>query len=121
MSIPDLSHLQLAVLHALGSKEISGRELRERLKKENIHRSGPGFYQIMSRLEDGDFVKGRYKDVNLDGQIVKERRYQLTGQGSKALTAAGNFYAPILKRLLDPRTNILAMIIILFNPLIYNV
>lgn len=98
MSVPELSHLQIAVLDALGAKELSGRELREALKQSKISKSGPAFYQIMSRLEDAKFVAGRYDEKVIEGQRIKERRYQLTGEGSKALRNAVNFYTPITLR-----------------------
>lgn len=98
MSVPELSHLQIAVLDALGAKELSGRELREALKQRKISKSGPAFYQIMGRLEDAKFVAGRYDEKVIEGQRIKERRYLLTGEGSKALRNAVNFYTPITAR-----------------------
>ena len=98
MSLPELSHLQIAILDSLGPKELSGRELREALKKNKISKSGPAFYQLMARLEDAKFVKGFYEEKIVEGQRIKERRYQMTGEGAKALTSAANFYSPILKR-----------------------
>ena len=98
MSTPELSHLQIAVLDALGAKELSGRELREALKKSKIVKSGPAFYQLMSRLEDAKYVKGRYEEKLVEGQRIKERHYTLTGEGEKALRGAMRFYSPIVTR-----------------------
>lgn len=98
MSLPELSHLQIAILDALGPREISGRELREALKKNKISKSGPAFYQLMARLEEAKFVKGSYEEKIVEGQRIKERRYQMTGEGAKALSNAANFYSSILRR-----------------------
>ncbi len=98
MSLPELSHLQIAVLDALGATELSGRELREALKQAKISKSGPAFYQLMSRLEDAKFVRGRYDEKVVHGQRIKERRYILTGEGAKALREAASFYTPIAAR-----------------------
>lgn len=98
MSVPELSHLQIAVLDALGPKELSGRELRDALKAATIAKSGPAFYQIMARLEDAKFVKGWYDEKVIEGQRIRERRYSLTGEGEKALRNAMNFYTPIFAR-----------------------
>jgi DNA-binding PadR family transcriptional regulator len=98
MSVPELSHLQIAVLDALGAKELSGRELREALKQAGVSKNGPAFYQLMSRLEDAKFVDGHYDEKVIEGQRIKERRYILTGEGEKALRSAANFYIPIAAR-----------------------
>jgi DNA-binding PadR family transcriptional regulator len=98
MSVPELSHLQIAVLNALGPKELSGRELREALKTAKISKSGPAFYQIMARLEDAKFVNGRYEEKVVEGQRIRERRYNLTGEGANALRNAVSFYTPIFAR-----------------------
>ncbi|MGC4017501.1 MAG: helix-turn-helix transcriptional regulator [Luteolibacter sp.] len=95
MSIPELTHLQIAVLDALGPREKSGRELREALKSLNVNKSGPAFYQMMARLEDSKFVTGKYDEKIIDGQRIKERRYTLTGEGAKAMREARQFYTPI--------------------------
>lgn len=98
MSVPELSHLQIAVLDALGAKELSGRELREALKQAGVSKNGPAFYQLMSRLEDAKFVDGHYDEKVIEGQRIKERRYILTGEGEKSLRGAMNFYIPIASR-----------------------
>ena len=93
MSLPTLSHLQAAVLDSLGAKEVSGRELRELLKSKKIKKSGPAFYQLMSRLEDSKFVEGYYEEKVVEGQRIRERRYRLLGEGEKALRKSRNFYS----------------------------
>jgi len=93
MSLPPLSHLQYAVLDILGHRELSGREVREALKSRKISKSGPAFYQLMSRMEDSKFIDGRYEEKIIQGQRIKERRYFMKGEGAKALAATVGFYA----------------------------
>jgi DNA-binding PadR family transcriptional regulator len=95
MSLPQLSHLQAAVLDALGPRELSGRELREALKQRKIKKDGPAFYQLMSRLEEAKLVEGYYDEKIVEGQRIKERRYILKGEGAKALRDTTSFYSNI--------------------------
>ncbi len=69
------NHLQFAVLDALGVPERTGRELRKALADRRVRKSGPAFYQLMSRREDVKFVRGRYTQKIVDGRIIKQRRY----------------------------------------------
>ena len=87
MGLPDLTHLQFAIVDVLGPREKSGRELRQGLRERGIRKSGPAFYQLMARLEEAGVVKGRY-----DQKIVKERRYKITGSGVRARERALDFY-----------------------------
>lgn len=93
MSLPLLTHLQFLVLRYLMSgDESSGRYLRERLAERGVSKSGPAFYQLMARLEDGGFVEGWYDQKVVDGQLFKERRYRITGDGVEAMQAVCEFY-----------------------------
>jgi DNA-binding PadR family transcriptional regulator len=93
MSLPKLSHLQSLIVESIGSQKISGRELRLKLAKEHRERkTGPAFYQMMSRLEDGGLVEGEYTQKIVDGQIIKERLYRVTASGEKALRSTLKFY-----------------------------
>jgi len=93
MKLPTLTHLQFAVLEEIGAAKMSGRELRERLKKNRkIHKSGPAFYQLMSRLEEAEFVEGWYDQKIIEGQIIKQRHYRLLGDGIRALNETRKFY-----------------------------
>jgi len=93
MSLPELPPLQFAVLSILGSAKKSGREIRDELWKMKIRKSGPSFYQLMARLEDAKYVKGWYEQKIIDGQIIKERRYELLGLGSRAMNQTRDFYS----------------------------
>lgn len=93
MKIPILTHLQFALLDALGARDKSGRELRGKLKADHgISKTGPAFYQLMARLEEAKFVDGWYEQKEIDGVKVKERCYRLRGEGATALNDAREFY-----------------------------
>ena len=103
MSMPNLSHLQFAMLDVMGPREISGRDLRSALKSEKgVSKSGPAFYQLMARLEDANFVNGRYEEKVVEGQRIKERRYLLTADGESARRQAILFYTSNLTPDLRP-------------------
>jgi DNA-binding PadR family transcriptional regulator len=90
--LPELSHLQFAVLDVLGTTQKSGKELRRGLGDLGIKKSGPAFYQMMARLEEAKFVEGWYTQDIIDGQIIKERQYKMTGNGIYALNQTKKFY-----------------------------
>jgi DNA-binding PadR family transcriptional regulator len=92
MPLPDLTHLQFLVLCILLDGEMAGRALRERLAEEGVVKTGPAFYQLMARLEEARFVRGWYDQKVIDGQVIKERRYQATEQGVAACERAREFY-----------------------------
>jgi DNA-binding PadR family transcriptional regulator len=91
-NVPELSHLQFAVLGAIGVSQMRGKELRKALAAEGIKKGGPAFYQLMDRLETAKFVDGWYEQKVIDGQIIKERWYRVTTSGRAAVSKAFNFY-----------------------------
>jgi DNA-binding PadR family transcriptional regulator len=91
-NLPPLSHLQFAVLDVLGTNTMAGKHLRENLAANGIKKSGPSFYQLMARLEEAKLVEGRIDQKIVDSQIIKERFYKVTGEGSRALQAQARFY-----------------------------
>jgi DNA-binding PadR family transcriptional regulator len=93
MNLPEITHLQFQILGILMGSERSGLHVRDQLKRQGIRKSGPSFYQMMARLEDAEFVTGRYQQKEIDGQVIKERWYKITGAGSKAWRATSAFYA----------------------------
>ncbi len=92
MSLPEITHLQFLVLGLLLEGSQFGRDVRERLAEFGVKKSGPGFYQMMSRLEDGGFVTGAYEQQIIDGQRINQRRYEVTSQGQQAWRTSRNFY-----------------------------
>src|SRR5258708_6269369 len=91
-NLPELSHLQFAVLEVLGAAQMSGKDLRTGLRELGIAKSGPAFYQMMARLEEAKLVEGWYSQQIIDGQIIKERQYKITGNGIRALNQTKQFY-----------------------------
>jgi hypothetical protein len=91
-NLPPLSHLQFAVLQVVGASQMSGRDLRAGLRELGINKSGPAFYQLMARLEESKQVEGWYIQEIVDGQIIKERQYKITGSGVSALNRTKSFY-----------------------------
>jgi hypothetical protein len=100
MPVPEISHLQLLLLSALIDGEQTGRVLRDLLAKEKHKKSAPAFYQLMARMEDAKLVKGRYEQKIVEGQIIKERVYSITGSGVSAYDQAIEFYRAIDRRLI---------------------
>jgi len=90
--VPSLTHLQFLVLSRLRVGPSTGRELRQRLEEYSVKKSGPAFYQLMSRMEDAGVVKGWYQQQIVDSQIIRERHYQITGQGQSAWDTSSDFY-----------------------------
>lgn len=75
---------------------MTGRELRKLLAAKGAKKSGPAFYQLMSRLEESGFVEGDYSQKIVEGQIIKERWYRITGEGCKARANSMQFYGGLL-------------------------
>ncbi|MCH7701640.1 MAG: helix-turn-helix transcriptional regulator, partial [Planctomycetes bacterium] len=92
MPVPSLTHLQFAVLDALGAKERPGREVRERLAEMGVAKSGPAFYRLMARLEEAGFLTGEYHQKTVLGQHLRERRYRITAHGVAAANETALFY-----------------------------
>ena len=90
--LPEVTHLQFLVLGILRSGSRTGHVVRKTLARHGIRRSGPAFYQMMSRLEDAGLVAGEYDQKIVDAQIIKERRYTLTAIGESAWSATRAFY-----------------------------
>ncbi len=93
--LPDLTHLQFLIMTSLLDGEQSGRALRKAIAKHGAPKSGPAFYQLMARLEDAKFVAGRYQQKTVEGQMIKERFYKITGGGILAVDATRRFYAEV--------------------------
>lgn len=92
MKFPEMTHLQFFVLGTLLEGELSGREVRDRMAGNGVRKTGPAFYQMMARLEDAGLVEGRYDPKVVDGQPIKERRYNITGHGIKSWEDVRDFY-----------------------------
>ncbi len=93
-----LTHLQFLVLGILLSGEQSGRTIRQVIADYGLHRSGPAFYQLMSRMERDGMVEGWYEQVQAHDQAVTERRYRATAAGSKLWTRSRAFYESVSQK-----------------------
>lgn len=91
-NLPPVTHLQFRVLEIVGAGEVSGKDLRQALSGKGIRKTGPAFYQMMSRLEESKMVQGWYDQKIIDGQIIKERRYKMLGNGREAVRSVAQFY-----------------------------
>ncbi len=92
IGVPRLSHLQFLVVGTLRHRTVPGRQVRATLKTFGVRKSGPAFYQLMSRLEDAGLVEGSYHQEIVRSQIIRERHYTLTAEGSRAWEGSRNFY-----------------------------
>ena len=93
---PRLSHLQFLVLGTLLQGPRPGREIREELRRFGIKRSGPGFYQLMARLEESELVDGSYRQKVVAGQIIRERSYRLRASGRAAWNQCRKFSESVI-------------------------
>ena len=92
--LPELTSLQFLVIDIIGAHKMRGVEIREQLKGEHkINKTGPAFYQLMARLEESKFVEGWYEQEVIDGQIIKQRCYRVTGLGERARRDTLQFYS----------------------------
>jgi hypothetical protein len=94
-SLPALTHLHYLVLGVLRSDQQPGRVLRQALATYGVRRSAPAFYQLMARLEASKLVEGWYDQIVTGDQMVTERRYRITAEGSKAWSRARAFYTEV--------------------------
>ena len=90
--IPPITHLQFLVLGCLADGEQPGRVIRETIAAFGVRRSGPAFYQMMSRLERDRLVDGWYEQVTVGDQAVTERRYRIRPAGSRLWRETAEFY-----------------------------
>lgn len=93
---PKLSNLQFLVLGTLLQGSRPGHEIREELQRFGVKRSGPGFYQLMSRLEEAEFVDGNYQQEIVAGQIIRKRSYTLRAEGRAAWNQCRKFSESVI-------------------------
>lgn len=97
-SLPVATHLQYLVLTLImaemSEQAIPGRVIRKSLKARDIEQSGPGFYQMMKRLEQAGWVEGEYTEKKVDGYTIQERHYTITNRGYWEVTESYEFYCP---------------------------
>ena len=92
IALPGLTSLQFLVISEIGKEVRSGQFLRERLKKQGIKNSLPAFYQLMARLEELNFVQGRYETGETDGYTIREKYYKILNDGIVAFRETRDFF-----------------------------
>ena len=95
--VPRLTHLQFLVTGILRAQPLPGRTVRSQLRARGVRRTGPGFYQLMARLEDIGLVEGMYHQEVVEGQIIRERHYRLTAEGLRSWEASRAFYVSAIR------------------------
>ena len=90
--LPQITHLQFLVLGRLLNDEQPGRVIRDAIAEFGVRRSGPAFYQMMSRLERAKLVEGWYEQVVVGDQAVTERRYRIRPAGARVWRETSEFY-----------------------------
>ena len=98
MTVPKLTHLQFLILGMLLGGTRSGKSIRAELDEGGSPKSGPSFYQIMARLEDEGFVGGWYDQKVVEGQIIRERHYEVTALGRATWQGTRDFYQATIGR-----------------------
>jgi len=93
--LPPITHLQFLVLGILRAEEQPGRIIRDAIASYGVRQSAPAFYQMMARLEREDAVDGRYEQIAVAGQMVKERRYKIKTAGLKLWSETRDFYQTV--------------------------
>ncbi len=101
MALPRLSNLQFVVLGALRAGPLSGRVIRARLAEFGARKTGPGFYQLMSRLEEAGHIRGWYSQEIVSGQIIRERNYELLASGVSTWNRNREFHLKVIDRFGD--------------------
>ena len=94
MSDSNLSNHQFAILSIIRASEVRGKEIRDHLKKlkiSKISKSGPAFYQLMSRMEEAGLVSSKFDQRIIDGQIIKEKKYKIKAKGARSLESTIDF------------------------------
>src|SRR4029450_1635795 len=70
VQLPELSHLQIAVLGFLGAEAQRGAGIRSHLGSLSVHQTGPAFYQMMARLEEAGLAEGWERRKGVGGRGV---------------------------------------------------
>ena len=93
--LPNATHLQFLILTVLLNDKSTGRKIRGELAKQGQKKTLAAFYQLMSRMEEAGWVKGWYETKHIDGQTVKERHYEILGDGIRTWESTRDFYASL--------------------------
>ena len=93
--LPTISHLQFLALGVLRAGDQPGRTIRRIAAKFGVRHTAAAFYQMMARLERDGLVEGWYEPIHVGDQVVTERRYRITSDGSRAWSQTRACYQTI--------------------------
>jgi hypothetical protein len=99
VELPTLTHLQFLVLDLMGSQGdgTSAQQLQANLLALNVDQTGPKFYQLMKRLEEGGYVESSQTRIEVAGGEVQRTFYKITNAGTVAWRLTGEFYVARLR------------------------
>ena len=69
--------------------------IRDVVAEYGVRRTGAAFYQLMARLERDGLIDGWYEPVIVGDQAVRERRYRITADGTRAWRQTRQFYETV--------------------------
>jgi len=95
MPTPALTHIQFAVIEALGDQERFGKEIRKYLRKRGIRQSLASFYLLMKRMEVVGLIDGRYTSASVRTSQWQQRCYKVLRAGFKARDEVLHWYRRI--------------------------
>ena len=99
LSVPKLSHQQIALLTVLSNRRLKGSEARKVLSRYGMKQSLAAFYILAGKLEDKNLIEGHYEiRLSETGRTLKERSYQITAAGLEALTVSRTWYDEIFSQ-----------------------
>ena len=90
-----MTHLQYAIIRIIGNQEVSGTDIREKIKQKfgDPQPSLPAFYQLIGRMEDAKLVSGRYLRIDKGDVHKRERLYNATVYGATQRDLTDKFYS----------------------------
>lgn len=91
MRIPEISHLQYAVLRTLLFEERGAGDLIEVMTEARGEKTSVSSYQFLKRLETDGYVVGELKKI---GPGPARRFYRIADKGRQAYSQVLDFYAP---------------------------
>ena len=91
MKQPKLTILQICILNLMGGSQVKGAELRDLLERNDNPLSIPGFSSVMLRLEKAGLVTGSYVTTQVNGHTIREKYFEVTSEGEKALSEAQDY------------------------------
>ncbi|MEQ9504462.1 MAG: helix-turn-helix transcriptional regulator [Deltaproteobacteria bacterium] len=94
--MPALTALQYLVLRALISGELGAKDLKEVLRDNDVKKSSPAFYQLMTRLEEKGYIDAWWDE---EADHHRTRKYRITGEGQRSVHQTEAFYTAVNRAL----------------------